>query len=334
MIFSSHPQTQGQVFFTSFQKFTNKIFPEHIRLEKKKEGTKKGNKERKFGRGSKLTFLSKDIQNKLIDFISKEIVVEIFGLISNCIAWAVIADTTPDVARHEQLSLCVRVVERNGEVSDHLQFCIRVDSTTAEGLLNAISNQLKQLEIPFDDLVAQTYDGASNMSGRYNGLQAKFKQLAGEHVIFANCYAHTLNLVLSASLEVVKLFDNLQSVHVMFTKSQLISDLFEKGLKVHSLKRINTVRWSAREQCLEMFIEQYDAVLITLERLIEKRLGDADKRSAADGLLKTFQTKQLMETAYLFKEIFSFTGPLSRVLQGINIDFSLGNTGHLPNWSH
>ena len=102
------------------------------------------------------------------------------------------------------------------------------------------------MEISFDDLV---------LSGIYNGLQEKFKQLAGEHVIFVHCYTHTLNLVLSdamsASIEVAKLFDNLQSVYVMFTKSQPISDLLEKrqiekGLKKHSLKRINTVRWSAR----------------------------------------------------------------------------------------
>ena len=66
----------------------------------------------------------------------------------------------------------------------------------------------------YDNLVAQTYDRASNMSGRYNGLQAKFKELLGEkQIIFVYCYVHTLSLVLgdtaSASLDVAKLFENL-----------------------------------------------------------------------------------------------------------------------------
>ena len=34
----------------------------------------------------------------------------------------------------------------------------------------------------------------------------------------------------------------------------------------------------------------------------------------------TFSTKQFMASAYL-REIFAMTGPLSRILQGVNIDF-------------
>ena len=308
------------------EKHLDKVKTEHERIDAKLESKKKGDNGRKVGRGSKLSFMSKSIQNTLIDIISKEIVAEIVTLIENCLSWAVIADTTPDVARHEQLSLCVRT----GEVSEHLLFCIRVDATTAEELLKSIAGELKRLEIPFTDLVAQTYDGASNMSGKYNGLQARFKEFAGEHVIFVHCYAHTLNLVLSdaatASLDIAKLFDNLQSVYVMFSKSQPVSELFiecqiEKGLEVHSLKRINTVRWSAREFCLNMFLKQYEGVMLTLEKVKEKREIDADRRSSADGLLKSFSTKQFLASAYLFKEIFNITGPLSRTLQGVNIDF-------------
>ena len=42
----------------------------------KKKGSKKGDKTCRFGRGSKLTFMSNDIQNKLINIISKEIGLE------------------------------------------------------------------------------------------------------------------------------------------------------------------------------------------------------------------------------------------------------------------
>ena len=101
------------------------------------------------------------------------------------------------------------------------------------------------------------------MSGRYNNLQAKVKVLAGEeHIIFVHCHAYTLNLVLgdtaSASLDFAKLLQNLQALYGIVSKSQPIHQLFEDcqeemQLSIRSLKRINTVRWSARGYCLDMF---------------------------------------------------------------------------------
>ena len=79
--------------------------------------------------------------------------------------------------------------------------------------------------MPYDNLVAQTYDRAPKMSRIYNGLKNKpFKEIAGEeHIIFVHCCAHALNLVLgdaaSVSLDVIKLFENLQALDVMVSKS-------------------------------------------------------------------------------------------------------------------
>ena len=79
--------------------------------------------------------------------------------------------------------------------------------------------------MPYDNLAAQTYDRAPKMSRIYNGLKNKpFKEIAGEeHIIFVHCCAHALNLVLgdaaSVSLDVIKLFENLQALYVMVSKS-------------------------------------------------------------------------------------------------------------------
>ena len=201
-------------------------------MEEKKKDSKKGGKIRRFGRGSKLTFMSNDIQNKLINIISKETALDIVNLMKGSAAWALIADTTSDVSKHEQLSLCVRVVSQSDNVSEHLLFCTRALPTTAKQLLNHVADELERLAVPYDNQVAQTYDGASNMSRRYKGLQAKFRELSGEeHIIFLHCYVHTLNLVLgdtaSTSLDVAKLFENLQVLYVMVSKSQPIHQLFK-----------------------------------------------------------------------------------------------------------
>ena len=66
------------------------------------------------GRGSKLTFLSNRTQNKMIDIVSSAIKTEVSRQINDGLAWALMADTTPDVSRQEQLSICVRIVHTDG----------------------------------------------------------------------------------------------------------------------------------------------------------------------------------------------------------------------------
>ena len=77
-------------------------------LLKGRDGEKRGAK----GWGAKLTFLSNDTQNNAINIIGKEISSEIVKEIGNCRAWALIADTTPDIRHHEQLSICANYIMR------------------------------------------------------------------------------------------------------------------------------------------------------------------------------------------------------------------------------
>lgn len=92
-----------------------------------RQASKRGAK----GRGSKLTFLSKTSQNAVINIIGEEIATETVKMIRDCRAWALTVDTTPDVSKHEQLSICIRVVTRTGQCSKHLLFCKRAPRTTA-----------------------------------------------------------------------------------------------------------------------------------------------------------------------------------------------------------
>ena len=182
----------------------------------------------------------------------------------------------------------------------------------------------------FDKLVAQTYDGASNMSGCYNGLQAIIKEKVGEHVAFVHCYAHALNLVLSDSasvaVPVISLFNDLEALYVLFSKTQRIHDLFEtvqreENLKVLSLKRLNTIRWHSRKSCLKVLLSRYDCILSVLDTVALDFSFDGNPRKTSAGLLTQIQTKQFLATAYLFREIFASTGPLSRYLQRVDVDF-------------
>ena len=300
---------------------------QHLEKVKQQQIERKGAR----GRGSLLTFLSSDIQNKVIHVISNLITDHIVKAITECVAWALIADTTPDIVHHEQVSKCVRIVHRNGCITENLLACKKAPGTTAENLYDLITTTLKSKDISFHKLIAQAYDGASNMSGCYNGLRALIQQRINTSIVYIHCYAHTLNLVMADSaavaVDVVTLFGNLETMYLLFSKSQKAHAVFEdvqrsEGLPLRSLKRLNTVRWFSRELCLKTFLERFECVLEALNRIQADVSFESKLRSDAAGLLSSIQTKQFLATAFLFREVFALTGPLSRYLQGIYIDLS------------
>ena len=89
-------------------------------------------------------------------------------------------------------------------------------------------------------------------------------------------------------------------------------------MAIPSLKRIDTFRWNAREISLHVSLERYDSILSVLEQVSQSNTDNGEKRNTSLGLIDSFQSKQFLATAYLFREIFSITGC---ILQSVNIDF-------------
>lgn len=58
-------------------------------------------------------------------------------------------------------------------------------------------------------------------------------------------------------------------------------------------------------------------VLKTVE---EDQSNSAHARATAEGIGLSFEIKQVLAKAYLFRKIFAITGPLSRYLQSVNVD--------------
>ncbi len=92
-------------------------------------------------------------------------------------------------------------------------------------------------------------------------------------------------------------------------------------MKVFSVKRLNTVRWSAREFCLNAFFSRFDCIVKELEKVAAYPSFEEKQCSTAEGLLAYFQSRQITATACLIREIFAITGPLSRYLQSVSVDF-------------
>jgi len=78
---------------------------------------------------------------------------------------------------------------------------IQLEKQTGAALSHAIMEHLRKLGVDANNMVAQTYDGASAMSGKENGTQA----VTGKHcphAVCVHCFSHCLNLVISASNDI------------------------------------------------------------------------------------------------------------------------------------
>ena len=65
---------------------------------------------------------------------------------------------------------------------------------TGQEIADKILEYLQAIDLNFQDCIGQAYDNGSNMSGKYNGVQALLTE-KNKDCIYSSCAAHTLNLV-------------------------------------------------------------------------------------------------------------------------------------------
>ncbi|XP_015372026.1 PREDICTED: uncharacterized protein LOC107167484 [Diuraphis noxia] len=103
----------------------------------------------------------------------------------------------------EQLSLCIRYTKKLDVVERFLTFLNVSEKQDADSLSTVMFNYLDASNIVQIPIVAQSYDGASVMLGRFNGVQQKVK-LKHPYAIYTHCMAHRVNLIVIDMCKIVK----------------------------------------------------------------------------------------------------------------------------------
>lgn len=83
-------------------------------------------------------------------------------------------------------------------------------------MLTTVLKLLEMFEIDLMDFRGQSYDNASNMSGKYLGLQARINEINSK-ASYIPCAAHSLNLVgLNASSSCFHIFSSCKKYITFF----------------------------------------------------------------------------------------------------------------------
>ncbi|XP_057250623.1 uncharacterized protein LOC104908187 [Beta vulgaris subsp. vulgaris] len=209
--------------------------------------------------------------------------------------FAILADESADVSDKEQMALCLRYVNKKGEVCEHLLGVVHVPNTTSLTLKSGIESLLMEHSLTFSQVRGQGYDGASNMQGSINGLKALILEECPQ-AYFVHCFAHQLQLTQVAlakkNSDCGWLFVDVLAPLLNFVGG---SPKRKEFLREKQAQRV----WKHYSQSLDKIGEVSDAI-------------DSNKAQALTHLLMSFD---FVFVAHLMVSIFGITNALNVALQ-------------------
>ena len=208
------------------------------------------------------------------DAIQKQILSDI----SQCKYFSILADETTDVSQTEQLSLSSRFI-KIPKCTKNFCALFQFPQQQAKILhLRFSPTHLSQPGLSLEHMRGQGYDGASNMSGKYRGVQARVKQLY-PLAMYAHCCNHVLNLVTSTSsqLPVIRnAMATISDISVFLSCSAQRLSIFQDNVErevsgsassQQKLKPICATSWVERHDSIIIFVTLLSAVVSTSEEL-------------------------------------------------------------------
>ena len=238
--------------------------------------------------------------------------------------------STPDVSNVDQLTCVIRYVLPSGPVERFVHFLPMMKHTGLE-LATRLLTFLDQHGIDIKKCRGQSYDNASNMSGKYNGMQAIILEKC-QFAAFIPCAAHSLNLVGKCAAEccpgAVSFFDFMNQLYTYFSASTHRWRVLKEALGPGGLvvQKLSTTRWSARVDAAVALAKGYDAILAALCEIANDVDQTANARVEARGLRDRMDQLETAILTEVWFEILSQFNKISITLQtaGIALNTAVG----------
>lgn len=204
-------------------------------------------------------------------------------------------------------------------------------------LKNEISSSLSFHKLNVQDIRGQGYDGASNMRGEWNGLQALFLKEC-PYAYYIHCFAHQLQLALVAAskdvTEVHQFFKNLNFIINVVCSSpkrndQLqaaqiaeISNLTEIGEletgkganQIRNLQRPGDTRWSSHFRSICSLMRLFGPTCVVLNDIATEGSTSSQRGDARYALTHALSFDFVI-VIHVMKEIMGITDKLCQTLQ-------------------
>ncbi|KAF3832689.1 hypothetical protein F7725_026354 [Dissostichus mawsoni] len=154
------------------------------------------------------------------------------------------------------------------------------------------SSASPMLNIPIERLKGYCFDGASNMSGRFSGVQARLKEVCTDS-LYVHCANHSLDLVLQEVGREVSLvaetLNFVQGIATVIRESSKRKELYVSMFgcdDVVNILAICPTRWCVRTIAMKRVCSSYTQLQKTLKILKDDKSVRGDARAKIGGLYK------------------------------------------------
>ncbi|KAI6647158.1 Zinc finger MYM-type protein 1-like [Oopsacas minuta] len=129
------------------------------------------------GKG-RASYLSSTICEEVIQIMGEKLLLIITSEVKDAKYFPLSVDSIPDFRHVDQLTITLRYIEKSShQVTERFLKFLPIESHTGENLANTVLQFLKKQGIYVGGIRGQSYDNASNMSGRYKGMQARIREV-------------------------------------------------------------------------------------------------------------------------------------------------------------
>ncbi|PRQ34413.1 putative ribonuclease H-like domain-containing protein [Rosa chinensis] len=175
-------------------------------------------------------YISPLIQKQILNILGNKVRIKNREEVGDA-KFCILVDEAVDVSNREQMAIILRFVDCDGFIRERFFKVLSVADTCSQTLKDKISKVLTQYDLQVENMRGQGYDGASNMRGEFNGLQALFREEC-PYAYYVHCFAHRLQLTLNAAAKGV------HDIWEFFSTLSLIVNFVDSSAKRHSALRV------------------------------------------------------------------------------------------------
>ncbi|CAL8134737.1 unnamed protein product [Prunus armeniaca] len=234
-------------------------------------------------------YIAHDIQKQILHIFATKVKKKICSELGKN-KYCILVDESLDESGKEQMAIILRFVDCDGFIRERFFNIVSVVDTNALTLKQKICKVLDNNGILVENMCGQGYDGASNMRGSWNGLQALFLQDC-PYAYYVHCFAHRLQLALNGAAKDVKVvwrfFSMLTNIvnfvsayakrhnELNLIRKAELKELLDSGeLEIggglnqgRSLKRAGATRWGSHFASITSLMSLFKETKILLQEI-------------------------------------------------------------------
>lgn len=263
-------------------------------------------------------YTSHDIQNELVSIMADIVSRQVVTSLDNSF-FSILCDKYTDVSNKEQLTLCVRWIDKELEAHEDFLGFLSIPNIRADTIEAVIKDVFIRLGLSFSNCRGQCYDDASNMLGSKSGVVTRIVQIQPKaHP--THCHGHSLSLGIKDVTKASKILSN-----TMDTAKEITTQIKYSPKRECSLGQIKEnleqedesysaacggivslcpTRWTVRAACFGRILDNYSALMEEWRVSLEDKL-QPDVRGGIAGCQAQMQTFDFFFGLSLGERLFS-----------------------------